>query len=88
MKTIYRYIKFEKEPDEYQRWWCINKKSGTELAGITLYEPWNQWVAEFNPGCVFNSICLNDISDFLTQLNQATKKSNRKKVAKQPEQGS
>jgi len=71
MKASYRYIKFIEDSDpEAKRWFCENKRHGDQLGEVTYYSEWRQWVIAFQPGCVFNNTCLNDISHFLGQLNQ------------------
>ncbi len=71
LKTKYRYVEFEESPDpEVKLWVCLNNEVGPHLADLTYYKPWRQWVIAFQPGCVFNNTCLNDISHFLGQLNQ------------------
>lgn len=71
MKTVYKYIKFEIwGGEDLQKWECVNKKSGATLGYAEFYEPWRQWVMEFQPECVFNDSCLRDITHFLGQLNK------------------
>lgn len=78
LKTKYKYIEFEESPDkEAKLWVCLNRKAESHLADLIYYEPWRQWVVEFQPECVFNNTCLNDISHFLRQLNQIKTKSPR-----------
>ena len=70
LKTKYRYIKFEVwGMEELMKWACLDKKE-IPLGYAIFYEPWNQWVMEFEPECVFNNSCLRDITDFLEQLNK------------------
>ncbi len=71
LKLKYKFIGFyETVPG---KWICYNNKSNAQLGYITLYEPWNQYVIEFNQDAVFNNQCLNDISNFLTQINKKAK---------------
>jgi hypothetical protein len=71
MKTTYRYIRFEVYGmEDLKKWVCLNKRSGATLGHAIFYEPWKQWVMEFEPECVFNNTCLANIQHFLTQLNQ------------------
>ena len=68
LKTKYKFIEFRHV--KLVGWRIVNKKSGSILGCISLYEPWGQHVAEFFEGCVFNNQCLKDIADFLEQLNK------------------
>ena len=69
MKTVYKYIKFEQSSSKVVLWGCLNRKSNDILGCATYYPAWRQWVMDFKEGCVFNNSCLDDISDFLNQLN-------------------
>lgn len=53
-----------------QRWSVTSKSSGARLGIVSWYGPWRQYVIEPEPGCVFNNGCLNDISAFLTEMNE------------------
>lgn len=80
LKTKYRFIQFIKAtalnegiPNLFPSpilWICRNKKSEDILGVITFYESWKQHVIDFKPDCVFNNQCMNDIADFLDQLNK------------------
>ena len=71
MKTRYRYIHFDEA--EGVGWYCYNNKSETTLGCVTYYARWRQWVIDFKEDCVFNVQCLQDIADFLGQLNKKPK---------------
>ena len=71
LKTKYKFISFyETVPG---CWICNNNKSKAQLGYITLYDPWNQFVIEFQSNTVFNNQCLKDIANFLTQINNKVK---------------
>lgn len=54
-----------------QRWGVVSKSSGDVLGLVEWYGPWRQYIVEPREGCVFNNGCLNDISAFLTEQNEA-----------------
>jgi len=82
MKTKYKWIEFVSniKGDEYE---CRNKEGHT--LGIATYRNgWRQFIFNCDStgawaGIDFNFRCLEDISDFLKQLNE-TKGCYRKKV--------
>lgn len=48
-----------------------NNHSGANLAAISFYKPWKQWVVvEFNPLSVWSADCLLDVAEKLEDLNQ------------------
>ena len=53
------------------RWTVDAARSGDLLGQVEWYAPWRQYVFEPEPGCVFNVGCLDDISAFLAEQNQA-----------------
>ena len=69
MKTKYKFIWFE--PTTLTCVWnCVNNKAKTYLGVVSFYKPWKRYVfnAE-NERCVFSQDCLEDIIDFMKQLN-------------------
>ena len=69
MKTKYRHIHFVS--DEDKSWACFDNKTQDGLGWVSYYLPWEKYVVDFiNPDCVFDENCLNDIIDFLNQLNK------------------
>ena len=52
-------------------WRVTSMSSGDLLGGVCWYGPWRQYVFEPEDGTVFNNGCLNDISDFLSEMNAA-----------------
>ena len=73
MKTVYKFIYFTELKKMPGKWVCLNLKTADPLAFIEYYPAWRQHIAQFNDGCVFNCQCLDDISDFLKQLNEKKK---------------
>ena len=75
MKTRYKYIHFKEVlagqhiSGQKLQWACLNNQSKAILGMIEYYPRWKQYVIDFREICIFNNQCLNDISDFLTQLN-------------------
>lgn len=55
-------------------WLVVNNKSGSLLGGIEWYSHWRQYIFETYDHRVFNNSCLNDISQFLTELNTNQRK--------------
>jgi len=75
MKTDYKYIHFEKTEQFivgcmpiYE---CKNNKKGTVLGFIFFYPNWRQYCfTQKESDVVFSLDCLEDIIDFLKQLNK------------------
>jgi hypothetical protein len=45
-------------------------KGGGQLAIISWYRPWKEYVFSSQPECVFNNSCLRDVLDFIeTKIN-------------------
>ena len=65
MKTRYEHIRFEKEGNIYH---CQSNKSDAVLGCCYHYEPWHQWIFEFNYKGGFSVSCLRDIIHFIGQL--------------------
>ncbi len=75
MKTKYKYIYFEQQTEfdaltDNPVYLCKTNRLKTILAQIYYYDVWKQYVAEFSQHSVYSSDCLDDISDFLKQLNK------------------
>ncbi|MHA1470841.1 MAG: hypothetical protein ACTSSP_09815 [Candidatus Asgardarchaeia archaeon] len=81
MKVKNEYINFveiEKKP-KTKVYSCKSNSNGDELGRVQWYAPWRQYV--FSPilkivmadVVVFNKGCLDDIGDFIGQLNVAHK---------------
>lgn len=67
-KTRYRHIHFVQTVMN-NVWNCINKRTKHILGTIYYYKPWNQFVYEPHESCVFSIDCLEDIIDFMKQLD-------------------
>jgi len=50
-------------------WQVLNRKSSYVLGLIEYYTGWRQYVFEPSGNTEFNNSCLNEISGFLTELN-------------------
>lgn len=77
MQTRYKYIQLVKTADtgKTTRWDCLNNSSRGLLARAFWYGPWRQYCIEFQPECVFNSTCMQDVLHFIAQLTaERTKK--------------
>ena len=82
MKTKYKYIHFEEEQNpgrKTTKWNCLNSNSGNLLGYVEWYGAWRQYTfSTYSPAfsyeyinIILNKGCLDDISDFLDQLNKA-----------------
>ena len=72
MKTIYKYIKFEKAAKQAPKtsiWECRNIRSNSTLGIVKWYPSWRQYSYFPTIQAVYSSGCMGDISDFLNQLN-------------------
>ena len=67
MKTEYKFIKFENEGGI---WRILNKKNGALLGRIGNYPQWKKHVLETVQGVVFSTDCLEDVIDFIEQLEE------------------
>jgi len=78
MKTHYKYIHFAQEDRGRPVWKIQNTKQGLTLAHIEYYPDWKEnifhttFIDKF-PLKVFSKGCLDDISDFMGQLNEGLK---------------
>ena len=75
MRTEYKYIHFEKVADKTKTsvWSCLNNHYGTELGRVKWYPQW-RWYCFFQTVfAIYSDGCLDDISDFLKQVNQRHK---------------
>lgn len=76
MKTEYQYLVFEQKKVEgfYKTkntpWTCMNKGSRSELGVIKWHGAWRQYCYFPLIQAVYSSGCLDDIADFLKQLNK------------------
>ena len=86
MKTKYKYIYFENKSSIYRKrktqiWWCRNNRSRSVLGIVKWYSQWRQYCFFPDPHTVFNTICCEDIINFIKQLNSEHKSKNRQAPA-------
>jgi len=76
MKTEYEYIRFEKIAEKVKTsvWSCLNSHYDTELGRVKWYPQWRQYCYFPTVAAVYSVGCLNDISDFIHQLNEDHKR--------------
>ena len=67
IKTRYKFIHFQ---DMGTEWVCFNNKSMDVLCTVEFYKPWKQYVCSFSEGVVFSAGCLDDMSNFVKQLEK------------------
>jgi len=72
MKTEYQYLIFDQKenPGKTTNWNCCNKKFGTPLGEVKWHSTWRQYCYFPLVQAVYSAGCLNDIADFLNQLNK------------------
>jgi hypothetical protein len=65
----YKFIYIEQKNNELFEgkpvYRVFNNKSKNQLAIISFYRPWKQYVFSSHDECVFNNSCLRDIIDFM-----------------------
>ena len=72
MKTKYKYIEFKIKDDAFsgeEVWECRNRKK-TVLGYVGYVGRWHEWEFQPEPMMGFTIECINDIADFLRQLNE------------------
>jgi hypothetical protein len=79
VKTDYQYLVFVKRENPTGKTFifeCKNKRSNTCLGIVRWYGSWRQYcyLPEMFLGAVYSSGCLDDISNFVKQLNDAQKR--------------
>ena len=74
----YRYITIQQVNDEAFEgqpvYRVYNNKSGEQLAVLSFYKPWKQYVFSSCETCVFNNSCLRNVLDFLENVIPEVKK--------------
>lgn len=72
MRTEYVYLTFVKveSTSKTEKYMCLNKKSGGQLGEVKWYGAWRQYCYFPLVQAIYSSGCLNDIADFLNQLNR------------------
>ena len=72
MRTEYEYIYFSragiKQNPKTEVWGCYNARSHSRLGVVKWYGPWRQYSFYPDAITVYNSGCLGDIQDFISQL--------------------
>ena len=68
----YKYItiNYSESDAKKQHYLIFNKKYGDLLGEIGWYSPWRQYCFMPQDDTVFSRCCLNDIIDFINELNQ------------------
>ena len=65
----YKFINIKQIDNEmfenHQVYRVFNNKSGDQLAILSYYKPWKQYVFSSKDGCIFNTSCLKDVLDFI-----------------------
>ena len=65
----YRFITIQQVNDELFQgkpvYRVFNNKDRNQIATLSWYKPWKQYVFSSHEGCVFNNICLRDVLDFM-----------------------
>lgn len=69
-----KYLRFvktgESDSGKTEHWDIESKSQGLVLAIVRWYGPWRQYVMYPQHETLFNCGCLDDISDFLKELNR------------------
>ena len=70
MKTKYKFIEFFEWTgmDGEKYWRCQNRRGKYLLANVAYHKKWKEWEFLPQPNMSFTIECINDISDFLSQL--------------------
>lgn len=73
MNTEYKYFYFELMTalgsDKKQSWFCISKGGRFPLGVVKWFSDWKQFCFFPEEETVFSVGCLNDVIDFINQLN-------------------
>ena len=82
MKTEYKHIYFVNVSKEYperktQVWVCMNRNDET-LGYIEWFNKWRQYCFNCESQIILAVSCLNDIIDFIKQLNEERKNAKTK----------
>ena len=79
IKSVYKYIGFVKDEvnsDPKKKTIIIdilNISKGDILATISWYAPWRKYCLNTMHGMVFDPQCINEIGEFIANLNKAHK---------------
>lgn len=74
MALKYKFIHFTKCDTKPFVYACRNNRSGDVLGFILYYPAWRQHVIEFTQNSIFNNECLQNIAEFLGELNDGKHK--------------
>lgn len=77
MKTKYTFINFVRIKDKPKTsvWSCRNNRSGSQLGEVEYYPGWRQYVFIPTLQSIYSIGCMDDISDFIKQLEKLRKES-------------
>ena len=83
MKTQYNYFHFDLASvpvvkKDTQTWFCISNKYEYFLGVIKWFPKWRQYCFFPEEETVFSIGCMNDIVDFINQLNEERKSNETK----------
>ena len=72
MKTQYKFIKFIPAGNDgtHDLWRCFTNRQNEELGYVGWEQCWHEFTFAPSAGTIFSASCLNDISNFLGQLNR------------------
>lgn len=79
MKTKYKFINFEliETKTKTGMWKCLNNRGDSLLGFIKWYPSWRQYCYfTMEQEAVYSKGCLEDIIDFINQLNAKRKEKN------------
>ena len=73
MKTRYKFIHFKliRTCTKTTVWGIYNNRSGASLGGIAYYPSWREYCQYGQTGSIFNIECLDNVKDFIKQLEEA-----------------
>jgi hypothetical protein len=64
-----------KSPSGKTKRWGVGNTSGTVLGWISWYAPWRKYTFTPGPGMTFDSVCLSEISAFISNETRRHKDS-------------
>lgn len=67
MKLEFEYLRFDRDGDIYV---CRNSTSGHEVGEVIWHKSWEAWVFTTTGKVLWDCDILNDINEFLKQLNK------------------
>lgn len=69
----FRFINIRPRGDDFEGkpvYGVYNNRSGEQIAILSFYRPWKQYVFSSHDGCVFNDSCLQDVLTFMAEQLQ------------------